>query len=389
MTASNDLNYAAIITITLPGSDDTATAKVLLAGSDEVTANGRTRRLADCTLADLRAFADQLEAEVWDTYQAITLLELADEAVIELKLLADTNLDAMPAGWLEQAIVLPEPTPSPEADPDETAVAPTASNTEAATTELMETDETDEADEANETAVPEPEPTTTDTEVEDIPVIDEQAAEAAEEAAAEPTAAAAPPAESAPEPELEPEKPVEIFAPPRRDRTAGIQHEVGHPTWMAVDVEINETPLRAAQAHALSSMRREVAGVLVGPRPEKQPDGRYLVRIIDSIIAEHTVMQGASVTYTPESWRYMNDELNRRYPDETAVIVGWYHTHPGFGIFLSGMDQFIHQNFFTQIWHVALVLDPHAHTAGFFCWDRTQTRVSPMEIRWPNWAQSW
>jgi proteasome lid subunit RPN8/RPN11 len=182
-----------------------------------------------------------------------------------------------------------------------------------------------------------------------------------------------------------------VIAPSKaRVRIAGRRLPSGTNTWMAADVLMDEPPLRAAQAHALSSPNREVAGVLVGPPPEKQPDGRYVVHVMDTIIAKHTVMQGASVTYTPESWRYMNDKLRERYPDETAVMVGWYHTHPGFGIFLSGMDQFIHQNFFTQIWHVALVLDPRAKTSGFFCWDRQKTRVSPMDFEWPNWAmQSW
>jgi proteasome lid subunit RPN8/RPN11 len=101
-------------------------------------------------------------------------------------------------------------------------------------------------------------------------------------------------------------------------------------------------------------------------------------------------MHGASVTYTPESWRYVNDRLAQLYPDDTAVIVGWYHTHPGFGIFLSGMDRFIHHNFFTQIWHVALVLDPLARRSGFFSWDRAKTRVDTYDFPWPQWAaESW
>jgi proteasome lid subunit RPN8/RPN11 len=71
-------------------------------------------------------------------------------------------------------------------------------------------------------------------------------------------------------------------------------------------------------------------------------------------------------------------------------MVGWYHTHPGFGIFLSGMDLFIHQNFFTQIWHVAYVLDPRARTSGFFCWDRRKTKVNRQDFPWPDWAAgSW
>src|SRR5690606_4538364 len=177
-------------------------------------------------------------------------------------------------------------------------------------------------------------------------------------------------------------------APTAPFRIAGLRRPVGHSTPAAVDILINEPAFRDAQAHALSSLDREVAGVLIGPKPEKQPDGRYVVHISDIIIAKHTKMQGASVTYTPESWRYIHDRLAERYPNEEAVIVGWYHTHPGFGIFLSGMDLFIHQNFFTQLWHVALVLDPVAGKSGFFCWDRGKTAVSRYEFPWPEWAAS-
>jgi proteasome lid subunit RPN8/RPN11 len=181
----------------------------------------------------------------------------------------------------------------------------------------------------------------------------------------------------------------ETAPPPDSDskiRILGKRRPLNHPTWTAADILMNEPAFRDAQAHALSSLNREVAGFLIGPQPEKQPDGRYLVHISDIIIAKHTKMQGASVTYTPESWRYVTDRLAEMYPDETAVIVGWYHTHPGFGIFLSGMDQFIHRNFFIQSWHVALVLDPIARRSGFFCWDRPQTKVDHYDFPWPNWA---
>jgi proteasome lid subunit RPN8/RPN11 len=173
-------------------------------------------------------------------------------------------------------------------------------------------------------------------------------------------------------------------------RVAGGVRTNGSAQGDAVDVKLDESPLRAMQAHAVSSMRREVAGILVGPQPEKQPNGRYVVHVVDSIIAKHTRMSGASVTYTPESWRYVNDTLAEMYPAGDMVIVGWYHTHPGFGIFLSGMDLFIHENFFTQPWHIAYVLDPVARRSGFFCWDRLQKRVKEFDLEWPNWSRhSW
>jgi hypothetical protein len=48
--------------------------------------------------------------------------------------------------------------------------------------------------------------------------------------------------------------------------------------------------------------------------------------------------------------------------------VGWYHTHPSFGIFLSHHDLFIHQHFFAQPLQVAYVVDPIQQTRGFFQW---------------------
>ncbi|MFW6182995.1 MAG: Mov34/MPN/PAD-1 family protein, partial [Chloroflexota bacterium] len=221
-------------------------------------------------------------------------------------------------------------------------------------------------------------------EMEEAPAQATAATEDTEATAAEEAPAAEAPAAEAPAVEAPP------APPPGRVRIAGLRRPVGHPTRAAADILVNEPAFRDAQAHALSSPNREVAGMLIGPRPEKQPDGRYVVHVTDVIIAKHTRMHGASVTYTPESWRYVSDRLNERYPDEEAVIVGWYHTHPGFGIFLSGMDLFIHQNFFTQKWHVALVLDPLAQKSGFFCWDRQQSGVHPYDFPWPEWApHSW
>ncbi len=57
---------------------------------------------------------------------------------------------------------------------------------------------------------------------------------------------------------------------------------------------------------------------------------------------------------------------DRDYPDER--IVGWYHSHPGFGVFLSEHDTFIHKNFFSSPQQVAWVYDPHSDEEGCFGW---------------------
>lgn len=374
MTESTTTHYVAIIQITLPGQATAVSANIRLTPTELVPVEGSFKTLHECTLAELQAFADQIEAEIWQTYGEIKLADLAKDSTIKMAMdVVDAAGEPVAPSreWLAKMVV-------------ETAVPAMIEEEPAA---------------ENETEVAE-------------------AAVAAEEPMAETAAAPEPEAEPAPQPIVATPAPVDeadqivvsepepvheereaqpdgaadtVIAPSRaRVRLAGRYLPIGDPTPAAVDITIEEPALRASQAHALSSLNREVAGVLVGPRPEKQPDGRYRVHILDTIIAKYTVMHGASVTYTPESWRYMTDKLRERYPDETAVIVGWYHTHPGFGIFLSGMDLFIHQNFFTQIWHVAFVLDPRAQTSGFFSWNREKTQVSRHNFYWPEWAAgSW
>ena len=62
--------------------------------------------------------------------------------------------------------------------------------------------------------------------------------------------------------------------------------------------------------------------------------------------------------------------MDTKYTDKS--IVGWYHTHPDFGIFLSDRDRFIQENFFSGAGQVALVIDPIRKTVGVFTWRERQ-----------------
>lgn len=113
--------------------------------------------------------------------------------------------------------------------------------------------------------------------------------------------------------------------------------------------------------HVFSSLEAEVGGVLIGHLRE---DGSPLVTaIIPALEAEG----GRSrVTFTHEAWSVIHSTLDRAYPGEE--ILGWYHSHPGFGIFLSEHDLFIHRNFFGRPEQIAIVVDPHAGSEGLFVW---------------------
>ncbi|MHB8996518.1 MAG: Mov34/MPN/PAD-1 family protein [Armatimonadota bacterium] len=116
--------------------------------------------------------------------------------------------------------------------------------------------------------------------------------------------------------------------------------------------------------HGSVETNREVGGILVGQFVET-PRGTG-ARVEDIIIADSSVASLTHVTFTHESWQSIYQQLEQR--DDQARIVGWYHTHPGFGPFLSGQDLFIQRNFFSHPLHLALVLDPVQRLFATFGW---------------------
>ena len=128
-------------------------------------------------------------------------------------------------------------------------------------------------------------------------------------------------------------------------------------------VFILETALSEVNQHAADEPDHEIGGILVGT----VTDGGRPVVLVEAAIRGHAMAHSrGSVTFTHETWNEINAIKDSQYPD--LRIVGWYHSHPGFGLFLSGHDLFIHQNFFTAPWQVAVVADPLAKSWGCFTW---------------------
>ncbi|TMQ25117.1 MAG: hypothetical protein E6J90_06620, partial [Deltaproteobacteria bacterium] len=105
-------------------------------------------------------------------------------------------------------------------------------------------------------------------------------------------------------------------------------------------------------------------GVLVG-EVLRDDAGPYL-RIDATIDALHADEKGAELTFTHATWEHIHKEMDGKHQDKR--VVGWYHTHPGFGVFLSDRDQFIHKSFFNLPFQVAFVYDPKSREHGMFTW---------------------
>ncbi len=140
-----------------------------------------------------------------------------------------------------------------------------------------------------------------------------------------------------------------------------------------VSIKFDNKVLQFIRQHARSTPKIEICGVLIGQKGDKQI-------FVDGVIAGKDASQGdAHVTFTQETWVHIHKEKVEKYPE--GSIIGWYHSHPGFGVFLSQYDIFIHNNFFSDPSHIAWVFDPVSDEEGCFGWINGEVcRIRQFEI---------
>lgn len=130
---------------------------------------------------------------------------------------------------------------------------------------------------------------------------------------------------------------------------------------------VDEEALRDAIRFGGTRRSVEVGGLLVGGH---YTDGeREYVRVEDFLEARHLDSRATSARFThatfEDAWRRIGGSGPRAHP---RLVVGWFHTHPGFGAFLSQQDRFVHRRFFDLPFLVALVVDPVREEMLFFRW---------------------
>ncbi len=117
--------------------------------------------------------------------------------------------------------------------------------------------------------------------------------------------------------------------------------------------------------HSESDLKRERGGFLLGGLHR---DRQVYVEVRAFLPATGTVPRATSLRFKHDTWAAMTRRAEADYPDE--LVLGWQHTHPGLGVFLSAYDLFIHRHFFSQPWQIALVVDPCRRQFSFFQWRR-------------------
>ncbi len=131
-----------------------------------------------------------------------------------------------------------------------------------------------------------------------------------------------------------------------------------------VRIVVRQSVLNEIRQHGRSQTDVEICGVFAG-NGYRDDNGPY-VYIEAAIRGQHSDSQAAQVTFTGETWTHIQNQLDQEHPG--LRIIGWYHTHPGFGVFLSGMDMFIQTSVFYAAEQMAFVYDPISGEEGLFVW---------------------
>lgn len=136
-----------------------------------------------------------------------------------------------------------------------------------------------------------------------------------------------------------------------------------------VKVYIKQDVYKALEKYASSDTSKELGTILIGDYCEQL--GKTHIVISDYIEAKYTDASASTLTFTHETWDYVHKQHDLLYPNKK--IIGWQHTHPNYGIFLSNYDLFIQDNFFNMPFQVAYVIDPIQNIRGFFQWKNGKT----------------
>lgn len=113
----------------------------------------------------------------------------------------------------------------------------------------------------------------------------------------------------------------------------------------------------------LVQQRTEMGGLLVGTvyKIDFSASQNYIVFISDSVPSKMTESTSVSLKLGPDVWLSA-----RSICKEKERIVGWYHSHPGFGAFFSSTDKKTQKDFFNQPFNIGLVVDPFRKEEKWF-----------------------
>jgi proteasome lid subunit RPN8/RPN11 len=144
--------------------------------------------------------------------------------------------------------------------------------------------------------------------------------------------AARPPAEAAPEKEVE--------------RTTSSH---------TLDFYVGDAVVRQMFNHAAQMAHRqlEAMGFLIGEVCRWQD---AVFSVVHDVVTSELEATSVSVRFRRDAFDDLFEQLDDI--DYDYVLLGWYHSHPGYTSFMSDVDVDTQSRMFTQPFHAAIVVDP-------------------------------
>ena len=155
----------------------------------------------------------------------------------------------------------------------------------------------------------------------------------------------------------------------------------------AINAFVQEKNIQTFTEH--ESQVPEIAGFLLGRYHQQATNDPYEV-VIDEFVpitpGEQSVYK---VEFGTNAWMEL-DKVQEKFPD--LAVIGWFHTHPGHGLFLSQPDLNIHKGFFRKPWQLAMEIDSlkEGLDMAFFTWkdDKNMNNSSNrLSQQWFSWRE--
>ena len=112
----------------------------------------------------------------------------------------------------------------------------------------------------------------------------------------------------------------------------------------------------------------EIGGFLLG-KVARDTHDQYAVSVEKFVPITPERNNRYTVKFGDQAWSEL-DDAQRAHKD--LKLVGWFHTHPGHGLFLSEADLSEHRQLFRQRYQIAIEIDPCTSglDTAFFTWTR-------------------
>lgn len=142
-------------------------------------------------------------------------------------------------------------------------------------------------------------------------------------------------------------------------------------------VLVTQDALDGMLVHAQQGYPVEIAGYALG-LPLIDTLTERSCTYIDRLVRADCESTRTHVTLRPGGMH----EVQRICDESGLILVGYYHSHPGFSVFQSGEDVATYRDYYPEQYQIAIVIDPtrteaadlkHELWIGFFGWDATGT----------------